>query len=91
MNDKITINKEDGSVTVIFDTRFYPSDCVFKASQDFSDVCFTSVDGQDIMQVLLKPKTEEIDLYILGHEFYNYVLGIIKNDGKVPEIVKGFR
>lgn len=89
--EKITVNTEEKQVLVNFDTKLYPSDCVFKAAQDFSDSCWTSVDGtQENLQVMLRPKSDEIDLDTLGYEFYNYVLGIIKNEGKIQEVVRRF-
>lgn len=89
--EKITVNKEEKEVLVNFDTKLYPSDCIFKAAQDFSDSCWTSVDGsQENLQVMLRPKSDEINLDTLGDEFYNYVLSIIKNEGKIQEIVRRF-
>lgn len=89
--EKIDVKKEEKQVLIKFDTRFYPSDCIFKAIQDFSDSCWTSVDSSsDNVVVTLSPKSEEINLDTLGYEFYNYVLGIIKNEGKIQEIEKGF-
>lgn len=89
--EKINVNNEEKQVLVNFDTRFYPSDCVLKAVQDFSDSCWTSTDSSSgNLQVMLRPKSEEINLDTLGYEFYNYVLGIIKNEGNIQEIEKGF-
>lgn len=90
--EKITVKKEEKQVLINFDTKLYPSDCIFKAAQDFSDSCWTSVDGSpENLQVMLRPKSEEIDLDTLGYEFYNYVLSIIKNEGKVQEIARRFK
>ena len=90
--EKIIVNKEDKQVLVNFDMKFYPSGCILKATQDFSDSCWISVDYKDDnSQVVLRPKSEEISLCTLGYEFYNYVLSIIKNEGKIQEIVKNFR
>lgn len=92
MMDKIVIKKEEKEVLINFDTKFYPFDCILRAAQDFSDSCWVSVDGSpESLQVMLRPKSDEIDLDTLGYEFYNYVLGIIKNEGKVQDIVRRFR
>lgn len=89
--EKVSLMKEEKKVMVYFDTKFYPSECVFKAARDFSESCWTSVDGNsENLQVMLKPKSEGTDLNNLGYDFYNYVLSIIKNDGKVQEIAKRF-
>lgn len=92
MMEKIVIKKEEKQVLINFDTKLYPSDCIFKAAQDFSDSCWISVDGTpENLQVMLRPKSEDDELDTLGDEFYNYVLSIIKNEGKVQEIVRRFR
>jgi hypothetical protein len=89
--EKIIIDRAEKQVLINFDTRFYPNDCILKAMKDFSVSCWTSSNNNsDNVSVTLKPKSEEISLDTLGYEFYNYVLSVIKNDGKIQEIEKGF-
>ncbi len=89
MDEKINIDEKNKKVVIKFDTVFYPSGCVFKAVQDFSDSCWTSADGTlENLQVVLKPKSKNTSLDTLGYEFYNYVLSIIKNKNKVQSIEK---
>lgn len=90
--EKITVKKEEKQVLINFNTNFYPTIYIFRAAQEFSNSCWTSVDGNpENLQVMLRPKSEEIDLDTLGYEFYNYVLSIIKNEGKIQELARRFR
>jgi len=91
INMKVIANEEEKHVLISFDTKFYPYECIYKAIQDFSGSCFSNIKGnQESPIVILKPKSDEINLHNLGYEFYNYVLGIIKNEGKVQDIIKKF-
>lgn len=87
---RILVNKESKEVFISFNTIFYPSSYLHQATSDFSDSCWTSIDqnGKELV-VKLKPKSDEINLDTLGYEFYNYVLGIIKNGWRIGEIGKG--
>jgi hypothetical protein len=87
--EKIIIRNSEKELLINFDTRFYPSKHIIKSIQDFSDLCWVSVDGSEKnLQVKLKPKTDDVDLDTLGYEFYNYVLAVIKNSGSISEIAK---
>jgi hypothetical protein len=89
--ERISVNKDERSVSIKFDTRFYPSAHVFRAIQDFSGICTISIDGSGAeLSIVMKPKSDEIDIGTLGFEFYNYVLGVIKNEGNISLIRKNF-
>jgi hypothetical protein len=79
--EKVIIDRKNRSVTVHFNTKFYPADKIMIAAQAFMESCWAQVDGDknDVIQVNLTPKSDDIDLATLGYEFYNYVLGVIKN------------
>lgn len=72
---RVKINKEKNEIVLSFNENFYDKKFINKATEDFKDVCDVKKD-KDL--ILLKPK-EKIDIDTLGHEFYNYVLGLIKN------------
>ena len=72
---------KDNSVQITLNLEFYPKDKILKATQDFSDSCWTQIEGdaEKSLLVTLTPKSDKIDLSTLGYEFCNYLLGIIKN------------
>jgi len=73
--EKVKINLENSEIRVNFNEKIYGKMFIEKAAEDFSLVCEVkkSEDG-----LLLKTKDKE-DLEILGYEFYNYVLGLVRN------------
>jgi hypothetical protein len=62
-------------VKLSFNKEFYSDKAIEQTISDFSEICDIKKEGN---VVVLIPK-EELDLNELGHEFYNYVLGIMKN------------
>ncbi len=79
--DKVRINKKRDETVVFLDTTFYPSEDIMEATRAFSESCWVTAEGdaKSIMQVNLKPRSKHIELDKIGYEFYNYVLGVIKN------------
>jgi hypothetical protein len=73
--EKVKINKAKNEVLIKFNEKFYKKEFIDQAIVDFKEVC-------DIKKrengLLLKPK-EEVNIDELGYEFYNYVLGLMKN------------
>ncbi len=73
--EKVRIDKAKNSVLVRFNEDIYDKEAIAKASEDYNEAC-------DIKRckegILLSPR-EDIDINTLGYEFYNYVLGIMKN------------
>lgn len=72
---KIIIEKEKNQLKLSFNRLFYKIQFIDKAIDDFSEICYIEKNN-DIL--ILKPKMD-IDIEILGYEFYNYVLCLIKN------------
>lgn len=72
---------EDKEARLTLDTRFYPYEAVLQAAHAFGESCWVCLDGDphDRLLVCLKPKGEDIRLSELGYEFFNYVLGLVKN------------
>jgi len=71
--EKIKISKNE--VLVSFNKQFYNEESIKQAVLDFKDIC--DVEEKD-KGLLLKPKQSK-DLDLLGYEFYNHVLGLMKN------------
>lgn len=72
---KVEVNQKQNQVKLFFNKKFYDKKFIDIALNDYSKVCNIKQEGDAI---ILEPK-EEIDLTILGCEFYNYVLGLMKN------------
>ena len=82
--ERVEINKTDKEARLSIDTRFYEYDSVLLTAKAFAESCWVYVDG-DInskLMVCLKPKSGEVSLEEVGYEFYNYVLGLMKNAGE---------
>lgn len=73
--EKIVVDSKRNQVKLLFNPSFYQTQFIDKAIEDFSEIChMEKVD--DVL--LLEPKVD-IDIELLGYEFYNYVLCLIKN------------
>ena len=73
--NQIKIDREKNEVRVRLNEKFYPKEIVELAIRDYLDVCDVFVE-EDF--VILKPR-KEVNLGLLGYEFFNYVLGLVKN------------
>ena len=73
---RVNVNKEKKEITLTVNESFYDPDLVNQAIEDFKEVCDITKNQESIV---LKPKEEGIELETLGYEFYNYLLGLIKN------------
>lgn len=73
--EKVEINKKKNEVIIRFNKKFYTLPPIDQAIKDFNEVCDARKEGSDL---ILKPKQKET-LDRLGYEFYNYVLGLMKN------------
>lgn len=73
--ERIKINKIKNEILVSFNDSFYKKDFIKQAINDFKEVCDISKEEE---YFVLKPKNTS-DFEIMGYEFYNYVLGLIKN------------
>lgn len=72
---RVKVNKAKNEVILSFNEQFYDKKFIDKAIEDFKGICDIKKD-KDLIR--LKPK-EKIDIDTLGNEFFNYVLGLIKN------------
>ena len=74
--ERVKINKKKNEVVLSFNEKFYDKKFINQAVEDFKESCDIKKDKDFIF---LKPK-KGIELDTLGYEFYNYVLGLIKNN-----------
>lgn len=83
--EKINVNKKENKVILNFRTEFYDIQSVMEATQAYSESCWTYLDGDasNVIQVVLSPKKKETDLKIMGYEFYNHVLSVMKDAGRL--------
>jgi hypothetical protein len=73
--NRISVDAQKKEVSLSFNTGLYSQNHIDQAIADYLDVCeIFKVDET----LVLKPKDEK-DLEIIGYEFYNYVLGLMKN------------
>lgn len=73
---KIEIDKKNNLVKLRFNKHFYKEEFIDLAIKDFDNVCEIKKE-KNVLN--LKPKSKEIELETVGYEFYNYLLGLIKN------------
>ena len=73
----IKINKNKKEVSVVLKERFYPEKNVSEAIKDFQDICSIKKNKEEL---ILKPKSDDVELETIGYEFCNYVLGLINNE-----------
>ena len=69
------VKVEKNKVRLSFNDQFYDKKFIELALEDFNEVCTSKWEDHEL---ILKPK-DKLDINILGYEFYNYVLGLIKN------------
>jgi len=72
----ITTKKEQIFITL--NKKFYDLSAVKESLEDFKEVCTSIIKNNENLEIILKPKDREL-MNILGYEFCNYVLGLMKN------------
>jgi len=77
----ISFDKNRKKVIVTMNKDFYNLDSVKKAAEAFKDAADISVSVKDKIIVSIMPDENMID--IIGYEFCNYVLSLMKNEGLV--------
>lgn len=79
----ITIYEERNEVKIDINTRLYNYNSIITSLKDFSENnwVYLNMDSDLCVSVFLKPKNKDDDINLtnLGYEFYNYILGIMKN------------
>ncbi len=79
----VSIDKNKKEVVVDVNTEFYDLDSIIEAAQEFTDSCWVYLDKETNgrVKIIINPKSKKIDINIVGYEFYNFVLGLMKNKG----------
>ena len=72
------IEIKGNEIMIKLNKQFYDLGVVKESIKDFNEVCIGKIKNKERIEVTLKPKDKSI-LNILGNEFYNYVLGLMKN------------
>jgi len=73
------VNAKKDEVRIEVNPNFYNIDCVRKTGKLFSESCKVSVrKTNDIIEVVLKPKSKKENIGMLGYEFYNHLLNTAK-------------
>ena len=73
---RVEIDEKSNIAILTFNKRFYPEELVKQAILDFKDACDARFQSE---KLILKPKGSEINAGILGYEFYNYLLAMLKS------------
>ena len=76
----IQINKEKNEICILLNKDFYNLEEIRNALEDFYEVCDGKIfeEEKHKIKIVLKPK-EHLMIEMLGHEFCNYSLGLMKN------------
>lgn len=74
--ERIKVNPKKNEVILTFNEKIYRWGAVQQAIEDFKTLCEIKIEKKAI---ILKPKQKE-NLEKLGYEFYNYTLGVMKNN-----------
>ena len=73
---RVTVDKGKNMAILTFNNTFYSKNLIEQAMLDFQGVCYSHFEGDNL---ILKLKSDEINIENLGYEFYNYLLGLIKS------------
>lgn len=72
------IEIKQNEVNINLNKKFYEISVVRESLKDFSQVCSGKIRNKKDIHIILKPKDKSLT-NILGNEFCNYVLGLMKN------------
>lgn len=78
----VNVDEGDRTVTIKLNKSLYDIDSIRKCIEDFSGLCSASVNENEQFEVVLKARGSS-DARILGYEFCNYVLALMKNNNIV--------
>ncbi len=76
----ILFDKEKGVVDINLNALFYNQEAIKESLREFRGLCNGKISSKaGVISVRLMPK-EKATLNVLGYEFCNYVLGLMKNN-----------
>jgi len=74
----IKVNKQKSKISILLNKKFYNKDTIKQSIEDFKEICDGEmIEGKGFLVVLSVDEKELLD--VLGYEFCNYVLGLMKN------------
>lgn len=76
----VAVKSGENLVEITLNPDFYPKPRVVLAVQDFSEACWVNLGESPNGRILvsLKPKSPGDDLSLLGFEFLNYLLSLVR-------------
>lgn len=82
--EKIIVKRRN--VELNFNPKIYCYDCVLQTKKRFDKICKISIKkDSDNIRLVLAPKDKNVNLEVLGYEFFNHVLSTIKET--TPEMI----
>lgn len=72
----IEIKKSE--IKIKLNEQFYDIKAVKESLKDFNQVCSGKIANKKDIEIILKPKDKSLT-NVLGYEFCNYILGLMKN------------
>jgi hypothetical protein len=74
------MDRKKNTAFLRLNTKIYKVNKILKVAQSFAKVCWVNVNGDanGIIQVSLKPRSENTDIKKVGYEFFNHVLAEMK-------------
>ncbi len=78
----VNMDRKAEKVTIKLNRRFYNIGSIRRGIKDFSGLCSADVNNAEQFEIVLKSKGG-LDVQILGYEFCNYVLALMKNNNTV--------
>jgi hypothetical protein len=78
----ISVDQNKNRINISLNKSFYAVDAVKKAAEDFKEIGDFSVHDKKNILVSIKVK-DASQVEILGYEFCNYVLALMKNEALV--------
>jgi len=73
------INREENEISIFLSSKLYDLQIIKEVLADFKEVCEGHIEESNLrIKIVLKPKEKDI-LDVIGYEFCNYVLGLMKN------------
>ena len=75
-----SVSISDGCAVICLSSSFYRLEAVRQALEDFREVCSGKIREGAKMEIIIKPN-DSSDPKVIGLEFCNYVLGLMRNMG----------
>ncbi len=78
MRVNIDVDRSENRITINLSKDFYDIDSVRKCGEDFSGLCSAEIRQNGRLKIVLTQKGD-VDIELLGYEFCNYLLALMKN------------